>query len=144
MTLATTTDAAATAAKPAAIKRIAPFFGAALHQACQRYDTAFGDKLKGVVTVPQLMILLAVMDHDGESHTRLVEVTGIDRSTLSDVARRMIKKGWLKRKRTKADARAYAVEITADGRKIVSKAMPVVQALEADIKSEIQQSLRKA
>ena len=49
------------------------------------------------------------------SQTGLVEQTGVDRSTLADVVRRLVKKGLLQRKRTRRDARMYAVRLTAKG-----------------------------
>ncbi|MFZ1102753.1 MAG: helix-turn-helix domain-containing protein, partial [Hyphomicrobiaceae bacterium] len=38
--------------------------------------------------------------------------TGIDRSTLADIVRRLTRKGLLQRCRTNEDARAYAVRLT--------------------------------
>ena len=53
--------------------------------------------------------------NEGLSQTDLVERTGVDRSTLADIVRRMLKKGLLQRRRTKDDARAYAVKLTEEG-----------------------------
>jgi MarR family transcriptional regulator, temperature-dependent positive regulator of motility len=46
-----------------------------------------------------------------------VNVTGIDRSTTAELVSRLVKKGWLQRRRTKEDARTYAVRLTATGKK---------------------------
>jgi len=46
-----------------------------------------------------------------------VEITGIDRSTLAEMVRRMLDKGLLSRKRTEEDQRANAVAISPVGRK---------------------------
>ena len=45
------------------------------------------------------------------------DVTGIDRSTVASLVERLVKRGWLQRRRTKDDARAYAVRLTPAGRK---------------------------
>ena len=50
--------------------------------------------------------------------------TGIDRSTLADIIRRMLRKGLLQRKRTKEDARAYSVRLTEEGRQLLDAAAP--------------------
>jgi DNA-binding MarR family transcriptional regulator len=53
-----------------------------------------------------------------------VEQTGVDRSTLADIVRRLVKKGLLQRKRTRRDARMYAVRLTAKGTAALSAIKP--------------------
>jgi DNA-binding MarR family transcriptional regulator len=52
----------------------------------------------------------------------LVEITGIDRSTLAEMVRRMLEKGLLSRERTEEDQRANAVAISPMGRKALRSA----------------------
>ncbi len=73
-------------------------------------------------TPRQFEVLHVVAQNAGLSQTDLVRHTGIDRSTLADMIARMMKKGLLSRKRTKEDARANAVSITASGRRILKSA----------------------
>ncbi len=73
-------------------------------------------------TPRQFEVLSVVAKNEGLSQTDLVRHTGIDRSTLADMIARMIKKGLLSRKRTKEDARANAVSITASGKRILKSA----------------------
>ena len=58
----------------------------------------------------------------GVSQTALVEITGIDRSTLAEMVRRMLDKGLLSRERTEEDQRANAVAISPSGRKALRTA----------------------
>ncbi|MFQ5563132.1 MAG: MarR family winged helix-turn-helix transcriptional regulator [Parvularculaceae bacterium] len=81
-------------------------------------------------TPRQFEVLHTVSKNEGLSQTDLVRATGIDRSTLADMIARMIKKGLLSRKRTKADARANAVSITSAGKRMLSSAMPRVAKAE--------------
>src|SRR5262249_9130361 len=60
--------------------------------------------------------------NEGVSQTALVDMTGIDRSTLAEMARRMVEKGLLLRERTEEDQRANAVAISANGRKALRSA----------------------
>jgi DNA-binding MarR family transcriptional regulator len=62
-------------------------------------------------------VLVAVEQHEGVSQTDLVSLTGIDRSTLAEMIRRMIEKGLLSRERTESDQRANAVHLAPGGRK---------------------------
>lgn len=83
-------------------------------------------------TPRQFEVLHTVSKNEGLSQTDLVRHTGIDRSTLADMIARMIKKGLLSRQRTKADARANSVSITAAGKRMLTSAMPKVTKAEAE------------
>jgi DNA-binding MarR family transcriptional regulator len=74
------------------------------------------------LTKQQFTVLAALEHHDGVSQTALVEATGIDRSTLAEMVRRMLDRGLLSRERTEEDARANAVAITLAGRKALRSA----------------------
>ena len=65
------------------------------------------------LTKQQFTVLCALEHHEGASQTALVEMTGIDRSTLAEMVRRMLEKGLITRERTEEDQRANAVAITA-------------------------------
>jgi MarR family transcriptional regulator, temperature-dependent positive regulator of motility len=86
-----------------------------LHRAYQAVDHLFdaGMKTNGL-TARQLAVLITVSQNEGLSQTDLTEHTGIDRSTLADVVKRLKRKGLLQRRRTKEDARAYAVRLTEE------------------------------
>lgn len=91
-----------------------------LHRAGQAAEDAFLTEVRvGDLTARQFAVLLTVGQNEGLSQTNLVERTGIDRSTLADVVRRMLKKGLLQRRRTREDARAYAVKLTDEGSKLL-------------------------
>jgi len=86
---------------------------------CQQY---FGDLYareagSSELTKQQFTVLAALESNEGVSQTALVEMTGIDRSTLAEMVRRMLERGLVSRERTEKDARANAVAITTSGRK---------------------------
>lgn len=83
-------------------------------------------------TPRQFEVLHTVSKNEGLSQTDLVHHTGIDRSTLADMIARMIKKGLLSRQRTKADARANSVSITAAGKRMLASALPRVARAETE------------
>jgi DNA-binding MarR family transcriptional regulator len=82
------------------------------------------------LTKQQYTVLAAVEQNEGVSQTELVTITGIDRSTLAEMIRRMIEKGLLDRERTEADARANAVHIAANGRKALRSARTASERVE--------------
>lgn len=74
------------------------------------------------LTKQQFMLLAALEQNEGVSQTALVAITGIDRSTLAEMVRRMLEKGLLTCERTEEDARANAVAISPTGRKALRSA----------------------
>ena len=74
------------------------------------------------LTKQQYTLLSALEHNDGASQTVLVDITGIDRSTLAEMVRRMLEKGLLSRERTEEDQRANAVAISPSGRKALRSA----------------------
>jgi DNA-binding MarR family transcriptional regulator len=74
------------------------------------------------LTKQQFTVLAAVEQNEGISQTDLVGITGIDRSTLAEMIRRMIEKGLLDRERTESDQRANAVRMAPGGRKALRSA----------------------
>ena len=105
-----------------------------LHRAGQSAEELFQ---RGVgdadLTARQLAVLTTVAAHEGLSQTGIVERTGIDRSTLADIVRRLSKKGLLHRRRTKDDARAYAVKLTDEGHKLLRTAGPLAKKVDQRI-----------
>jgi DNA-binding MarR family transcriptional regulator len=97
-----------------------------LHRAGQCAGDVFHAEMKdGDLTPRQLAVLVTVAHNEGLSQTGLVDRTGIDRSTLADIVRRMQRKGLLQRRRTREDARAYAVKLTDEGRRLLRVAEPL-------------------
>lgn len=90
----------------------------ALHRAAQAADEHLL-KAFGTADVPltprQAVVLDAISQHDGCNQTTLVEVTGVDRSTMTDIIRRLCDRGLVKRNRTRNDARSYALHLSMDG-----------------------------
>lgn len=84
----------------------------------------------GDLTPRQYAVLVTVSQNEGLSQTDLVEKTGIDRSTLADIVRRMLKKSLLQRRRTKEDARAYAVKLTEEGWRVLKSAEPMARRVD--------------
>jgi DNA-binding MarR family transcriptional regulator len=105
-----------------------------LHRAGQCAGDVFNAEMQlGDLTPRQYAVLVTVASNEGLSQTDLVESTGIDRSTLADIVRRMLKKGLLQRRRTREDARAYAVRLTEEGRKVLKSVEPVSRRVDERI-----------
>lgn len=107
-----------------------------LHRAGQRADELFTASMgEKDLTPRQYAVLKAVAIMENPSQTALVEYTGIDRSTIADIVRRLIKRGMLQRRRTAHDARMYAVKLTPAGREALKSAEPVAKTTEEQLLS---------
>lgn len=67
------------------------------------------------MTPRQHSVLRAILANPGLSQVMLVQATEIDRSTLSDIVRRLTKRGLVKRSRSRKDGRAFDVRLTQIG-----------------------------
>jgi DNA-binding MarR family transcriptional regulator len=99
--------------------------------------------MPGDLTPSQYAVLATVAEHEGLSHARLIERTGIGRSTVSDIVRRLRKKGLLQRRRKRNDARAYAVKLTDEGWLTLSAAQPIMQRVDQRILETLPLSYRR-
>jgi MarR family transcriptional regulator, temperature-dependent positive regulator of motility len=89
-----------------------------LHRASQVANSAFSEELATEDLTPRQFIVLSVLDKDvGLSQTGVVTRTGIDRSTMTDVLRRLARRGFIIRQRSNCDARAMVITITHAGQK---------------------------
>src|SRR5215475_11736344 len=105
-----------------------------LHRAGQCAEVLFTNEAgKSDLTPRQYAILTSVQQQPDISQTGLVEQTGVDRSTLADIVRRLVKKGLLHRKRTRRDARMYAVRLTSKGQSALSAVKPVASRVDQRI-----------
>lgn len=114
-----------------------------LHRAGQVADDLFATEMAGAELTPrQFAVLKALAKRDTASQTDIVRETGIDRSTLADIVKRLVQRGALVRRRAKHDARAYAVRLTPAGHAILKQAEPAAQRVNDRLLKQIGGSRR--
>lgn len=92
----------------------------------------------------QFAVLVNVFLSPGLSQTALVEASAIDRSTLTEVLRRMIDKGMITKTRTKEDQRANALYITDVGTRLLENAVEATQRAQQRILTPLPETERAA
>lgn len=121
--------------RPASVENTAtPLTGSVihlLHRAGQVAEVVY-TRVAGEydLTPRQYAVLVAAAREPNISQIGLVRETGIDRSTLADIVKRLIRKGLLQRQRTKSDARMYAVRLSSKSLDVFEAASK--QAAKAD------------
>jgi len=102
-----------------------------LHRASQAADELFASETSGADLTPRQFAVLAALEVlESASQTQIVDATGIDRSTLADIVKRLVKRGLLNRRRSRSDARAYVVRLTPEGRSVLLATKPAAQRVE--------------
>ena len=115
-----------------------------LHRTGQLADEHFARSIGNLgITARQLVVLSVVDGLEDPSQTLLCEISGIDRSTLADIVRRLVQRGLLSRRRTRRDARMYAVRITDEGKKMLEQATPIAEKVDAALLVELTPSERE-
>lgn len=83
-------------------------------------------------TPRQYAVLVTIAGSPGLSQTDLVRATGIDRSTLTEIIRRLVRRGLVTR-RTAADQRANALVLTSAGQTMIETVTPLVERAQTRI-----------
>lgn len=100
-----------------------------LHRAGQCADEIFAVSVgQAGLTPRQFAVMTAIANSEEPSQTTLVERTGIDRSTMADIVRRLTSRGLVQRRRTRRDARRYAVRLTDKGEGALRLAEPAARS----------------
>jgi DNA-binding MarR family transcriptional regulator len=104
-----------------------------LHRAAQCAEQVFQTVVAYELTPRQFAVLTAVSQQQGATQTAIVQSTGIDRSTLAEMLRRLVRRGLVRRRRKGTDKRAYAVALTDQGRRILRATDPLMSAVDASV-----------
>jgi DNA-binding MarR family transcriptional regulator len=116
-----------------------------LHRAGQCATETFQKAVGNLaITARQFAVLQALANNEGASQTDLSDATGIDRSTLADIVRRLLEKGLLERQRSRTDARAYVTRLTDEGHKHLDTIRPIAQGCDARLMASLSPEQRRS
>jgi MarR family transcriptional regulator, temperature-dependent positive regulator of motility len=115
-----------------------------LRLALQRASELFAEQIDaGELTLRQFMVLLAADQRPGCTQTDLVAMTGIDRSTMGEMLDRMVRRGFLMRRRSSHDARANLIDLMEPGKQTLAAAMPAVRAAQQKLLDALSPDLQQ-
>jgi len=113
-----------------------------LHRAQQRLDSAYD--LEPDLTSRQFVLLSCLAERGGIGQTKIGEDTRIDRSTTATMVTQLAKRGLIQRRRSRTDARAYEVSLTAAGRAALKVATPKIAKADREALSALNKDQRVA
>lgn len=96
------------------------------------------------LTRQQTAFLISLLKQPSASIQELADLTGVDRNTLSAMLSRLVKKGLVERKRSKADARAYEMKVTQTGIALLEKMEEGVRKVQRQILEPLTPAEREA
>ena len=96
------------------------------------------------LTQPQTAILIGLAKRPDISIQQLADLTGTDRNTLSDVAKRLQKRGLLERRRSRHDVRAYDLRLSQSGVRLLNRMAPGIVEVQERLLEPLQEGEREA
>ncbi len=102
-----------------------------LNRAGARIATSFGEEVRPLgATVQMWRVLAALRERDGRRMGDLSGTTSIEVSTLTRLVDSMETKGLVARRRAADDARVVELSVTAAGRRLTQKIVPIAERYE--------------
>ena len=98
--------------------------GHLIRRSHQRVAALYGVEIGRHLPSPQFSVLLTVYQDPGLAQIDLINRIGIDRSTVSALVHRLVKRGMLSRKRVAENQRTDVLFITKRGKAAVEAAIP--------------------
>ena len=103
-----------------------------LNRAGARIAAAFNVEMRQIgATLQVWRVLAALRERDGQRMGDLSKTTSIEVSTLTRLVDNMEKDGLVTRRREKGDARAVSLQVTATGRRLTQRIVPIAERYEA-------------
>jgi DNA-binding MarR family transcriptional regulator len=118
--------------------------GHLLRRCQQRAVEIFVEEVGPGLTPRQFAILVAIAQRPGLTQTELVTSTGVDRSTVGDMVTRLVRRGFIRRRRSGRDQRANTLVVLPAGVQAVRKALPAVERTQQRILEPLPPAARAA
>ncbi len=100
-----------------------PHVGRLVRRAQQVHNRLWGKVVSEEVTSPQFSVLLALATNPEADQRTIGRAASLDRSTVADVVDRMVRRGYLERRRDPGDQRRNLLRLSAAGHVLVEPLM---------------------
>jgi DNA-binding MarR family transcriptional regulator len=105
------------------LERFVPYL---VTQIYHRLNKSFARALRPLHLIPaQWRVLANLASRDGRTFTELLQFTALDQPTLSRTVARLVRGGYVTRKKKVGDGRAVELWLTPAGRRMWARALPV-------------------
>jgi Transcriptional regulators len=119
--------------------------GHLIRRAQQVHTVAWGIEVGRTLTAPQYAVLSALWAHpEGIDQSTAGELASLDKSSMADVAQRLVRRGWVARERDGADARRRVLRLTDAVRDELLHLTPAVLRVQERLLAPLSPAQRKA
>lgn len=105
--------------------------GFLLRLALQRHYSLFSDYMLEGLTAPQYASMYKLLEVGACSQNQLGRLINIDVATINGIVRRLKAKGFLTSRGDPHDKRRHQIELSAQGKGILQRALPVAKQISA-------------
>lgn len=99
---------------------------------CHQANIAVWTAAVGAPTAPQNAVLAVVAETDGADMQFVGAVAGLEKTTLTGVARRLERDGWIERRPDPRDRRRQLLALTGPGRAVLDRTAPLAARAQAE------------
>ncbi|MEU4160836.1 MarR family winged helix-turn-helix transcriptional regulator [Actinoplanes sp. NPDC026670] len=116
--------------------------GHLLRRAQQVHTDLWNARVDGL-TGPQYAALVAIAGWDDVDQRRAGQLASLDKSTVADVVRRLVDKGWVRRVRDPQDGRRRLLTLTSGSRERLAGVTEVARSVQRDLLAPLRPADRK-
>ncbi len=107
-------------------------------------EAAFAEHYSSIdITSRQLALIYTIAAHPGAQQAEIAEVVGLDVNTCSDLAKRIERKGLIRRERSTLDRRAFGLYLTDAGREMMRVTRPITPPYQRAIAARLSNAERQ-
>lgn len=104
-----------------------------LHRVEQLASERFAHLVRDTIKLREFIVLAAISEKPGLSQSDLGRIAGVDRSTFADTMAKMVSRDWIVRTQSESDGRAYSVQLSEAGNKVLAATVQHARAADAAI-----------
>lgn len=103
--------------------------GFRLRLALQRHYSLFSEDMLEGLTAPQYASMYKLFEVGPCSQNQLGRLVNIDVATINGIVRRLKEKGFITSRGDPNDKRRHQIELSAEGKKILQRALPIAKQI---------------
>ncbi|MDF2372428.1 MAG: MarR family winged helix-turn-helix transcriptional regulator [Rhizobiaceae bacterium] len=111
-----------------------------IRRAQQRFAALFNERLgHTTLTAPQMSVLIVVLQNENLEQKGVAAAAVLDPMTVSDIIRRLERKGLLRRDRSDRSPRGHLISLTDEGQALMKEIQPSLDAIQEELLCDLSQ-----
>lgn len=111
--------------------------GHLIRRAQQVHASIWAAEFNREITGPQYATMQVLAQHPGINQRQAGELAALDRSNVADVVQRLVRRGWILRRRDPNDGRGHLLDLSEEARALVLELAPRVAGVQTALLSPV-------